>query len=330
MQTPSPNQTNDISRHVQWSSVLTFFLLACALAAIIDIPLWVGVVSITSLHGKLLIGVSMYTPAAAAVFTVVALQGVRGRKIAATLGWSPVRPLHRTTLLAVAGLFGSILIPVAAVFLAALLGVTRLDLHNFSGYASSLKTLLPAGKALPMSINALVIMQLIQIPVASLFNSLLTVGEETGWRGFLLPALKPLGTWPALIITGIAWGLWHTPVILLGYNFNQPNLYGMALMTIGCLAYGILIGWLRIHAGNIWPSVIAHGAFNAAGGFYVFVVAAGSTPNLIAIGPLGWSAWIIMGILILVLALTRQIPKNNAWSSHTDQTLALPSASNKG
>jgi membrane protease YdiL (CAAX protease family) len=45
-----------------------------------------------------------------------------------------------------------------------------------------------------MPISTLVIMQLIQIPAAALFNSLLTVGEETGWRGFLLPALRPLGT----------------------------------------------------------------------------------------------------------------------------------------
>lgn len=130
---------------------------------------------------------------------------------------------------------------------------------------------------------------------------MLAFGEEIGWRGWLLPSLLPLGTWPALLLSGAIWGLWHSPLILLGYNFAQPNLFGVAMMIAGCTVYGVLIGWLRLRTGSIWPSVFAHGAFNAAGGFLLLVVLADTTPDPVASGPLGWVAWIMMAAVIVIL-----------------------------
>ena len=124
----------------------------------------------------------------------------------------------------------------------------------------------------------------------------------------------PLGTWPALLVTGAVWGLWHAPIILLGYDFARPDALGLALMVGGCMAYGVLIGWLRIRSASIWPSVFAHGAFNAAGGFAVLVLAAGSPADPAAAGPLGWVAWILMAAIALVLLLTRQFPARGAWA----------------
>ncbi|MFI8594750.1 lysostaphin resistance A-like protein [Microbacterium sp. NPDC078428] len=310
------------TERVQWVPAVTFYLLACALAWAIDLPLWIGGVALTSPLGILLISASMYTPAAAAFFAVIVVQRTHGRAILRRLGWWPIRPVRRTILLAVVGLIGSALLPIVTVFLAAALGLTKLDLVNFSGFAHTLDALLPVGTTLPIPVQLLAIIQLVEIPIGALINSLLTLGEETGWRGFLLPALRPLGTWPALVMSGAAWGLWHAPVILLGYNFAQPNLYGLLLMIVGCIAYGILIGWLRIRSGNIWPSVIAHGAFNAAGGFSALVIAAGATANPAAVGPLGWVAWIVMAAVALVLALTRQVPRKNAWPAVTSQRSA--------
>lgn len=299
---------------VPWNAVAIFFLTACALAWLVDLPLWVGGVSMTSFAGKALIGLSMYMPAVAAFLVVMIVQHRRGRAIFQRLGWVPVRPMHRTVLFAVIGLFGSALLPIVTVFLAAALGLTCLDLVTFSGYAKLIASIQPAGRPLPMPISTLVLLQLAQLPFAALFNGLLTLGEETGWCGFLLPALRPLGTWPALIITGAAWGLWHAPIILLGYNFNRPNLFGLLLMVIGCIAYGVLVGWLRIRSGNICPSVIAHGAFNAAGAAFLLFSAAGAPSDPAIVGPLGWMAWIVMAAIAMLLVLTHQLPSRKQWS----------------
>jgi len=48
-----------------------------------------------------------------------------------------------------------------------------------------------------------------------------TFGEEFGWRGYLLPRLAPLGGISAAIITGVIWGLWHTPVIVLECRLSK-------------------------------------------------------------------------------------------------------------
>jgi membrane protease YdiL (CAAX protease family) len=91
-------------------------------------------------------------------------------------------------------------------------------------------------------------------------------------------------------------------------------------MVFGCIAYGIFVGWLRIRCGNIWPSVIAHGAFNAAGGMYALFMSSGAKFDPVSAGPLGWIAWIVMAAVALALTCLHQIPDKNAW------TISMPSA----
>lgn len=42
--------------------------------------------------------------------------------------------------------------------------------------------------------------------IAVTFGSVLTFGEEYGWRGYLLPKLLPLGEVKAAVIVGLIWG----------------------------------------------------------------------------------------------------------------------------
>ena len=58
---------------------------------------------------------------------------------------------------------------------------------------------------------------LVAIVVSPIVNSLATLGEEFGWRAYLLPKLMPLGWRQATLIMGVVWGVWHWPVILMGY-----------------------------------------------------------------------------------------------------------------
>lgn len=296
---------------VPWRGVIVFVILACALAWVVALPLWLGGAGLASpLTGQLL-PVMMFTPLVSVLVVVFFVQKPRPRPLPEYLGLWPLRPLKRTIWTSVFALFGSALLVIVGVLLAAALGLVHLDLTHFSGYSATLqKATAHAGvrAGLPPA-GLLVLIQLLIIPFAALLNGFATIGEEFGWRGYLLPSLRPLGTWPALLISGAVWGFWHSPVILLGYNFNQPNLFGVAMMLGGCIIYGILLGWLRFRTASVWPSVFAHGAFNASAGFLPLVIAARTSADPVATGPLGWATWIVMALVIIVLAATGQFSK---------------------
>lgn len=295
---------------VPWRAVVVFVVIACGLAWLVALPLWLSGEGLRSPFFGLTAGVMMFTPMIAALIVVFFVHKPRPASIPEYLGLWPLRPFKRTFWMIVFGLFGSILLVVATVFLAAALGLVSLDLVHFSGFAEVLAS--TTGSALPISVGIIVVIQLLTIPLGAVINSVLTLGEELGWRGWLLPSLLPLGTWPALLISGAIWGFWHSPLILLGYNFAQPNFFGVGLMIVGTMFYGVLIGWLRLRTGSVWPSVVAHGAFNAAGSFLLLVIAAGSSADPIAVGPLGWVAWIVMSVVIVVLILTGQFRQQPA------------------
>ena len=75
-------------------------------------------------------------------------------------------------------------------------------------------------------------------------------------------------------------------------------------MIGGCVAWGVLFGWLRLRSGSLWPAVVAHGSLNAAAGMIMIVAAV--QPDLALAGPLGAAGWIVAAVVALVLALTGQ------------------------
>ena len=154
------------------------------------------------------------------------------------------------------------------------------------------------------------------IPIAAAtVNAFMAFGEELGWRGFLVPALRPLGTWPALLLSGAIWGVWHAPIILLGYNFGRTDITGVLLMTGGCIAWGILLGWLRLRSASMWPAVFAHGMMNATAALVSLLYAAGTTFDMAFAGPLGVAGWIVCAVVVVVLGLTGQFRRQPELSS---------------
>ena len=137
-----------------------------------------------------------------------------------------------------------------------------------------------------------------------------------------MPALRPLGTWPTLLLSGAIWGLWHSPIILLGYNFGRTDITGVLFMVGGCVAWGILLGWLRLRSASLWPAVIAHGSLNAAAGLIVLFAA--TQPDMALAGPLGVAAWIVIAVVVLVLVLTGQFRKQPELADAPGRLLSPP------
>mgnify|MGYP006294190513 CR=1 FL=1 len=97
-------------------------------------------------------------------------------------------------------------------------------------------------------------------------NAALAVGEEVGWRGYLLWELAPLGFVRASIAIGTIWGLWHAPVIVEGYNYPSFPLLGVLVMTAATITFAFVYTALVARARSVLAAVFFHGVFNASGG----------------------------------------------------------------
>lgn len=296
---------------VRLTATAAFVVLACGLAWLVALPLWLGD-GLAEPSTALLLPVMMFTPAVAVLVVLFALHPIpRGQRLG-FLGMWPLRPARRVVWLCVLGLLAPPVLVFLGMLVASAFGWISLDLAHLSGFAELLRASLPAGTPLP-PLWLVVGSQLIAMPVAAAtVNAVAAFGEELGWRGFLVPALRRYGTWPALIISGVVWGLWHAPIILLGYNFSRPDLTGVLFMAGGTLAWGVLLGWLRLRSASLWPAVFAHGALNAAAGMLVLFHSAGTRTDPALSGPLGVAMWILLGVVIVALLLTGQFRRQPA------------------
>ena len=85
------------------------------------------------------------------------------------------------------------------------------------------------------------------------------LGEEIGWRGFLLPMLlRRNGAFAASLILAVVWGLWHLPVDLYaGFLVKGPG--AVLARIVWTLPMTILFTWIFLRAkGSLLVAVFLH------------------------------------------------------------------------
>ena len=145
---------------------------------------------------------------------------------------------------------------------------------------------------------------LFAITLAPPINMLFAVGEEAGWRGYMMPQLKErFGLLNGRLLGGVIWGVWHWPIMLLtGYEYGTNYLgapaLGLVVWCVVCFALNTLLDWLYEKTGCIWVSAIAHGAFNAVAAlFTVLTYPADAYYNVLGPTPIG-----LIGMLPMLAA----------------------------
>jgi membrane protease YdiL (CAAX protease family) len=91
------------------------------------------------------------------------------------------------------------------------------------------------------------------------------LGEEIGWRGFMIWEMrKVMPFWAVGIMSGLIWGLWHWPGILLtDYNAGEGNLVlQMVLFSLSIIPQGIIYAYFSFKSNSLWPAVILHASHN--------------------------------------------------------------------
>ena len=128
-------------------------------------------------------------------------------------------------------------------------------------------------------------------------NGLFAFGEEYGWRGVLADELRPLGRLRANLLTGVLWGLWHAPIIiLLGHNYGVEWGWGVLLMVAWTTPLSFLLSWVRERSGSVIAPAVLHGAYNGTIGFFSLTIIGGS---LFVALPMG----LLMALVLTVVAV---------------------------
>ncbi|SFT55412.1 CAAX protease self-immunity [Actinopolyspora lacussalsi subsp. righensis] len=285
--------------------VVGFVLIAYIPAWLLTLPLWLSGQGLSwGWYPPLLIAM-MFMPAVA-TFVTNRWISPRGRILRETGVTHPsgIRGWWRY------GLLGWIGAPVA-MLLALLVGwaLTVYDAHwfDFTGLPGQLRFALTDQAPDSAFVGGLLLVS--HVFVFGWLNVIPAAGEEWGWRGYLTPALLPLGQPAAFLITGVLWGLWHAPLLILGYNYpTVPVVAAFIMMIIFCVLVSALLGWLRLASRSVWPAVVAHGFLNAAAVLPAVFNAPEETFSNVSVGLLGWTGWIVLGLLILLLVALHRLP----------------------
>ena len=91
-----------------------------------------------------------------------------------------------------------------------------------------------------------------------------SLGEELGWRGFLVPELAKRFSFTATaLISGCLWSLWHYPILILAdYNAGTPTWYALTCFTVMVISISFVFAWMRLKSGSLWTGVLLHASHN--------------------------------------------------------------------
>ncbi|MGW4468971.1 CPBP family intramembrane glutamic endopeptidase [Nonomuraea sp. NPDC004354] len=269
--------------------IVLFLAVAFGAAWLAALPLWLGGGLADPLFGPL-VGLMMFTPSLGVLAVWLARRTpfrAWAKETGLTFGERP----GRTVGLLLATWAAVPLVVYGTLALTAALGLVSLDLDRLS--------LFSAASGAPGDPHTALIVQLVVTTlVAPIVNIIPMVGEEWGWRGWLLPKLvESRGVFGGLVLSGVIWGLWHAPATGLGYNYPAVGPWAALLFVGFCVPAGMLFGWLRLRTGSIWPAVIGHAALNPAASLALMLGDAAAPPNALFAGITGLVGWAVLAVL---------------------------------
>lgn len=95
------------------------------------------------------------------------------------------------------------------------------------------------------------------------------LGEELGWRGFLLPRVltRVNAAWASLIV-GAIWMLWHVPAFLISTTPQAQMAF--PVFMVGGVMLSVFVTWVFVNARQsvLIAGIAPHAVINACGGAF--------------------------------------------------------------
>lgn len=117
-------------------------------------------------------------------------------------------------------------------------------------------------------------------PTGLLIGILLTLGEEYGWRNYLLENLsRHFSFVTATLIVGVVWAFWHAPFLygLAGLTHLQQPVLVMVVQMLAVLGVSFAFSYSYLVTRSVWPPVIMHYVWNLVNPMVLGSVYSGSS-----------------------------------------------------
>lgn len=291
---------------VDWRRVGLFYAVALGGAIVVAAGIWLMRTTLGEAGALLATGVTalLYMPLPLVAGLVV--ERIEGRGYLIGREWRALRgrfwrTYGRNALVAVALILAIVAAGTLVAWLAGVVGIPgagrliRDDSELHARMAEIAPALASATELLPGT-PVIVGAGLIQGILAGLtINGLFAFGEEYGWRGVLADELRPLGRARATLLTGILWGLWHAPIIVLGHNYGAEWRWGIVVMVLWTVPLSFLLTWARERTGSVLAPALLHGCYNGVIGLFLYLIIGG---NVLVALPMG----VLMGVTLAALA----------------------------
>lgn len=224
-------------------SVIVFLVIVFVLSAIVDY-FWIRGGQAASAAG--ISALLMWCPAVAAF--IVRMVYYRKEKL---LGFNGCKPVY-------------LLVAFAAPILYCAVSYGMYWLLTPGSFTGSLNLNPPMAAAYGGKAGSSTVFTIIVLLVGFVMSNITAMGEEIGWRGFMLPQMvKIWNVKTAVIVSGLIWAVWHMPIMLAGlYNPGTPWWYQLPMFTLDILAFTVIISVLRLKSGSVWPAILIHASHN--------------------------------------------------------------------
>jgi membrane protease YdiL (CAAX protease family) len=142
--------------------------------------------------------------------------------------------------------------------------------------------------------------------IGAVIGTVVILGEEIGWRGYLLPRVQQLtgDKRRAALATGFVHGCFHLPLILFATTYDTEVARWLAAPVVVALitAGGVFYAWVWDRSKSVWPVAIAHNTVNTVFDLGAAAVAATGGVNIAYIaGETGFATLGVVGVTAVVL-----------------------------
>jgi membrane protease YdiL (CAAX protease family) len=168
------------------------------------------------------------------------------------------------------------------------------------GTLADITRLYPAGATAaipPVALFASTVLNMIII--GPFLGLIITFGEEYGWRGYLQTELVHLGRIRGVGLLGIIWGIWHWPIILMGYDYPGQPVLGPLLMTAYTVVLSYFLAYAVFKSKGVWTAAYLHALNNQAMSFFMAAVVA--PVSIVMSFGIGIPALVLCALVILLL-----------------------------